>query len=245
MNDVIEMEPMEQTPQRALQVTPEQVSSYDSMMMVAVQSGNLESLDKLMALKERHEANEAKKAFNAAVAAFKSEAITVTKDKDNNQYKSKYTSLGNLVSTVSPYLSKHGLSADWDIDQSQGIKVTCTLSHALGHSKSVSFTAPPDKSGAKNVIQEIKSTITYAKAVTFESVCGLASTDANMDDDGNASRAKQTKAQPKEKLVGPRFDKALASVKAGKYDAKEMRGYYELTTDQDVALSDLEKELAK
>jgi hypothetical protein len=49
------------------------------------------------------------------------------------------------------------------------------------------MTSPPDKAGAKNPIQEIKSAITYAKVCTFESICGLASTDGNLDDDGNGS----------------------------------------------------------
>ena len=128
---------------------------------------------------------EARKAFTAAMAAFKGEAVRVAKDKDNHQYKSKYVSLGNLIDTVTPALSRHGLSAHWEIEQATGICVTCHLTHAAGHSVSVSMTCPPDKSGAKNAIQEIKSAITYAKACTFESVCGLASTDANLDDDGN------------------------------------------------------------
>ena len=44
-----------------------------------------------------------------------------------------------------------------------------------------------DTSGSKNAIQQIKSTITYLKSVTFESIIGLASTDANLDDDGNST----------------------------------------------------------
>jgi hypothetical protein len=47
--------------------------------------------------------------------------------------------------------------------------------------------ARADGSGAKNPIQQIKSTITYLKGVTFESITGLASTDDNVDDDGNAA----------------------------------------------------------
>lgn len=227
-------------PQQAL-------SSYDNMLMIAVQSGNIDTIERMMALKERHEANEARKAFTAAKSAFKGEAVVVVKDKFNSQYKSMYSSLGNLVTTVNPYLSKHGLSADWDIKQSgASITVTAILSHSMGHSERVEFTVPVDKAGAKNDIQAIKSSVTYAKAVTYESVCGMASTDANVDDDGKgSSQPKQEKPAAKEKLVGPRFDQALAAVRAGKYNAAEMRGYYDLTPDQDAALRDVEKETAK
>ena len=225
----------------------QQMSSYDSMLMIAVQGGNIDTIERMMALKERHEANEARKAFTAAKAAFKAEAVIVTKDRFNAQYKSNYSSLGNLVNTVSPFLSKHGLSADWNIQQGGGmITVTCILSHAMGHSESVAFSVPPDKAGAKNDIQAIKSSVTYAKAVTYESVCGMAASDANVDDDANGAAYKApAKAQPKEKIVGPRFDQALAAIRAGKYDAVAMRDYYQLTPDQDAALSDLEKEIAR
>lgn len=220
-------------PQQAL-------NSYDNMLMIAVQSGNIDTIERMMALKERHEANEARKAFTAAKAAFKGEAVKITKDKYNTQFKSWYSSLGNLVSSASPMLSKHGLSADWQIEQKGNeIKVTCILSHELGHSESVPFTVPPDGTGAKNEIQKIKSAITYAKAVTYESVCGLASTDANADDDGNAteknpSEVEKTKALPI--MSAKKFVGALASVKKGEYTVEEIKQWYVLTADQELEL---------
>lgn len=167
---------------------PSAVATPAALVQMAVQNGaSMEQLEKLLALQERWEAGEARKAFTAAMAAFKLEPITIVKDKENKQYNSRYTSLGNLVQTVTPFLSKHGLSADWEIEQEPKLSVTCVLTHALGHSKRVRLDVPPDASGAKNAIQQIKSAITYAKSVTFESACGLASTDANFDDDGNAA----------------------------------------------------------
>lgn len=161
-----------------------------ALIHMAVQRGSdLAMVEKLMDLKDRHDETVARKAFIEAMSAFKAHAISVVKDKTNSQYSSKYVSLGNLVSTVTPFLSQHGLSVHWELDQSSGIKVTCIVRHGMGHSESVSMVCPPDKSGSKNPIQEIKSAITYAKACTFESICGLASTDANLDDDGNHGAA--------------------------------------------------------
>jgi hypothetical protein len=169
---------------------PNHVQTINPMAMLdfAVRQGaDIEKLSKLMDLRERWEKDEARKAFVVAMSQFKSETITVAKDKFNKQYDSKYVSLGQLVGAVTPYLSKYGLSARWDIDQSSGIKVSCIITHVMGHSDAVSMIVPPDKSGAKNPIQEIKSAITYAKACTFESACGLAATDGNVDDDGNGT----------------------------------------------------------
>jgi hypothetical protein len=170
-------------PAREAAVTPMDILQ----MAVSQDTPDIEKLTKLMELQERWEANEARKAFVAAMADFKRSSIRIVKDKDNKQYQSKYVSLGNLVNTVTPFLSDHGLSIRWDIDQSISIRVSCIVTHAMGHSESVSMVCPPDKSGSKNPIQEIKSAITYAKACTFESICGLASTDSNLDDDGGNS----------------------------------------------------------
>ena len=148
-----------------------------------------EDLEKMLVIYERDQETQAKKAYHVAMTAFKAEVPQVSKDKENTQYGSKYTSLNNLVNTVNPILSKHGLSASWDIEQVEKIKVVCSITHILGHSESASMTAKPDTSGSKNEIQQIKSAITYLKSVTFESICGIASTDANLDDDGNSAGA--------------------------------------------------------
>lgn len=161
------------------------------ILEIAVAKGaDIETLTKLMELKERFDAAEARKAYVQAMSDFKKESITITKDKDNKQYGSKYTSIGNLVNTVTPLLSRHGLSAEWTLDQSDGIRVGCTITHALGHSGETKWMkVPADSSGAKNPIQQIKSSVTYAKIATFEMACGLASKEGNMDDDGNGSGA--------------------------------------------------------
>lgn len=186
-DELVEIEP------RSAAVAFAQPASDSQALMRVIETAALrpdfdvQKLQALLAVKREFEADEARKAFVAAKAAFKAEDIVISKDKENKQYDSRYTSLGNLVNTVRPYMSKHGLTADWDQTQTDGLVVTCRLSHKLGHSESSSFKVPPDTSGAKNPIQQIKSAITYARAVTFEAVCGLAATDANIDDDGDGS----------------------------------------------------------
>ena len=159
-----------------------------TMLAEAVHRGmDVATIKDLMQLQKEWEANEARKAYAVALAAFKENPPTVYKDKDNVQYGSKYASIGNLVNTVNVGLSAQGLSAHWDIDQSAGIKVTCILTHRAGHSEKVSMSGPADDSGKKNPLQQIKSTVTYLKIATFEAVAGIASADANQDDDGNGA----------------------------------------------------------
>lgn len=152
---------------------------------------SLADIKEMLALQKEYEGYEAKKAYHEAVARFKENPPEILKDKKNSQFNnSGYTSLGNLLKTVGSALGEYGLSASFEIEQEgELITVSCKLSHRLGHSESVSMSAPPDKSGgnSKNPIQQIKSTITYLRSVTFEAVTGLAATDANLDDDGNTA----------------------------------------------------------
>lgn len=166
---------------------PAAVTPMD-MLNAAVERGDaIEKLSQLMDLHDRWEAAQAKKAYIEAKAAFKANAPTVFKDMENKQYRSMYSSIGNVVNTVNAALSKYELDASWDYDQTEsGIKVTCILTHSQGHSERVSLSGPPDNSGSKNPIQQIKSTTTYLKLATFEAVTGIASKEGNKDDDGNS-----------------------------------------------------------
>jgi len=148
---------------------------------------SIEELERLLVVKERWEANEAKKSYYKAMSQFKANPPVITKDKFNKQYGSRYTSIENLVNTTNPELSKQDLSSRWNIEQNGIIKVTCFITHQQGYSESACVSGPADTSGSKNTIQQIKSTITYLKGITFESICGLASTEANLDDDGQAA----------------------------------------------------------
>lgn len=165
------------------------------MLQIAVEKGtDLDQLQKLMDLHERWEANNARKAFVAAKAAFKSEAPEITKNRhvgfESRRTDSRtdydYAPLDQIAEAVSPILSKHGLSYAWETDQLDGglIRVTCILTHVLGHSERVSLQASPDQSGNKNPIQAIGSTITYLERYTLLAALGMATKE--QDNDGGA-----------------------------------------------------------
>lgn len=174
--------------ERDLPMVQEKHETPAHMLAIAVQR-NMDpgTIKALMDLKDRWEANEARKAYAEALASFKASAPVVLKDKKNAQYESMYAGIGNIVNTMNPALSQHGLSARWDVDQTNGIVVTCILTHRAGHCERVAMKGPPDDSGKKNPLQQIKSTVTYLKIATFEAVTGIAASDTPGDDDGNGS----------------------------------------------------------
>ena len=137
------------------------------LMMEAIAKGlDLAQVEKAMALQERWEANEARKAYHDAMSRFKAEPPEIEKDRHVKFQTSKGTteyrhaSLANVTAKINAALSVHGLSAGWKVAQAdKQITVTCTITHRLGHSESTSLSGSPDDSGSKNPIQAVGSTI--------------------------------------------------------------------------------------
>ncbi len=163
------------------------VSQPDRLLEMAISQGaDMAQLEKFMDLKERHDKNEARKDFTQALSNFKAEGVSIGKDKEVSYSGTFYThaSLGNIISTATPILSRHGFSHRWETNQADGIiTVTCILTHASGHSESTALQCGADVSGKKNPIQAIASTITYLERYTFLAITGLAVQD-QVDDDG-------------------------------------------------------------
>jgi hypothetical protein len=187
---------------RALSVQPSESNALMAMIEKAVSdpSFDVAKLQALLAVKEKWEAQEAKKAFDSALAAFKAEAPEVMKSKavsfGGTSY--KHATLDKASAIIGAALSKHGLSHRWSVSQGDGkIRVTTVLTHVLGHSESVTLESESDKSGSKNGIQAIGSAISYLQRYGLFAVTGVASKD--QDDDGRASG----KPAPAATIPGP------------------------------------------
>lgn len=163
-------------------------NSPADLIRTAVAGGaDLDKLEKLLNLQERYEANEARKSYHVAMAAFKENPPKIEKDKKVSYLQVKYNhaSLANVTEQIGSALSKQGLSASWSTKQNGVIMVTCKITHVKGHSEETTLSAPSDTSGSKNAIQAIGSTITYLERYTLLALTGLATSE--MDDDGKAA----------------------------------------------------------
>jgi hypothetical protein len=157
------------------------------------QDFDIEKIQRLLDVKDRWEAKEAKRAFDAAFSAFKAEAVTILKGRkvtDGPLKGKSYAELHDVVNAVTPALSKHGLSSSWKLtmDEKDWMQVTCYLRHVNGHEESVSMGGPPDAGGAKNAIQARASTKTYLERYTLKAITGLS--EQMDDDDGNGKEQK-------------------------------------------------------
>uniref|UniRef100_A0A6M3ID72 Putative Erf family protein n=1 Tax=viral metagenome TaxID=1070528 RepID=A0A6M3ID72_9ZZZZ len=171
---------------------PEATQPNAVILMAMQKNYSPELVEKMMALQERHEANEARKAYHKAMAAFAENPPDIEKDKKVSYATSKGTTayshaqLGTSAAKIQAALSPHGLHASWrTIQTDENIKVTCRITHELGHFEETTLTAGADDSGSKNSIQAIGSTISYLERYTLFALTGLASKD--MDDDGNGA----------------------------------------------------------
>ena len=176
------------------------VTPMDIIQQAQASGAGIEQMQQLFELQLRWEENEARKAYNEAIAEFKTEEFKIIKDavvdfssgKGRTNY--KHSTLANIVDTVVPLLAKYGLSHSWNTRQDGGrIEVTCRVAHRKGHSESVPLSAGADHTGNKNSIQQIGSTITYLQRYTLVSILGLAAHEH--DDDGAGSRSSNDQSQ--------------------------------------------------
>ena len=162
--------------------------------------GTVAEMRDVLALQREWEAGEAKKAYVAAMADFKKSPPTILKDKhvrfDSKKEGSTTTdywhaTLGNVAEAIIEGLARVGISHSWKPERiGDRVHVSCTLTHAQGHSESIRLDGPLDSSGNKNAIQQMSSTTTYLSRYTLLMITGLAVKDEILPvDDGGAGGA--------------------------------------------------------
>src|SRR5690606_33338216 len=113
-----------------------------AMIAQAVAAGqSLEVIRELKAMAMELSAEEARRAFEAAMSAAKAEIPTITKNRAvdftsaRGRTNYRHEDLGEIARIVGPILSRHGLSYRYEtITEAKTVKVVCVVSHRDGHS---------------------------------------------------------------------------------------------------------------
>lgn len=172
------------------------VASGDPMMeMVSRFIGDpdvsVDKLERMLAMKERIDAQNAKIAFADALSLARADIPPIVKDatvdftsqKGRTHY--KHETLAGIAKTIDPILSQNGLSYRFRTNQDGGrVTVTCIIAHRGGHSEETTLAGAPDQSGNKNNFQAVGSAVTYLQRYTLKAALGLS---AEVDDDGRAA----------------------------------------------------------
>lgn len=152
---------------------------------------DLDKLERMLAMKERMDMQNARISFARALSDARSEIPPIMKDatvdftskKGRTHY--KHETLAGIAKVIDPILSRYGLSYRFRTEQGQGgVKVTCIIAHSEGHSEETSLSGAPDGSGSKNSFQAVGSAVTYLQRYTLKAALGLS---AEVDDDGQAA----------------------------------------------------------
>jgi len=160
------------------------VDGRPDLLAYAIQQGSsIETIEKMMDLKERNDRYESERQFVEAMNKFRSICPTVEKTKKGHN--SKYAGLAESIEQIKDAESECGLSHRWTTgkDTDGLVLVTCIVSHTGGHSESTTLSGDPDTSGSKNSIQAVGSTVSYLQRYTLFATLGIAAGDE--DTDGN------------------------------------------------------------
>lgn len=187
MSNVVSIErPMDMAPAAMTPLTPMAMISH-----AISQGADLSMVQQLMDLRDREDAKQSRRAFDAAMAAAKAEipiiqknrVVDFTSSKGRTHY--RHEDLAEIARTVNPILARHGLSYRFRSSvEGSMVTVTCVVSHRDGYFEENTLSAGRDDSGNKNSIQAVGSALTYLQRMTLKASLGLAASD---DDDGHAT----------------------------------------------------------
>ena len=75
----------------------------------------------------------------------------------------------------------------------EGLNITCKISHAAGHSETRSLFLPLDSQGAKSPVQGVGSTVSYGRRYLLKMILGIV--ERGEDDDGHGGAEPITPSQ--------------------------------------------------
>lgn len=178
-----------------------------------------DAIAKLWEINKELEDRDARKAYIEAFNLFKRNRPAIKKNKHVKAGSAEYdhATLDHLCDVLIPALNAVGISHRYRIEpQGELIYVTCILTHEAGHSEETTLFGMPDKTGSKNSVQAIGSTVTYLQRYTLLAATGLAT--EGQDDDGRGGDVDDLDGRLEE-IKRASDLKALAAIFKVHYDA--------------------------
>ncbi len=149
---------------------------------------DIDVMERLFTLQERWEANQAKKAFDKAMADFQGECPIIEKktkvfDRDGKLLYS-YAKIESIVEQVGPFLTKSGLSYIFKPKETKDGEVTtiCIAKHVDGHSEESEMSIKKGQgTSIQSSSQAVGGDVTFSKRYAFCNVFGIMTGDEDND----------------------------------------------------------------
>lgn len=198
--------------------TTNQNLSVEVLLTQAVKSGvPVETLERLLAMRRELKAEQAKEAYDLAMAKFQGECPTIKKNKAGGTTRSGvvayyYAPLEAIVGQTKKLIQENGFSYAIQTEtKKDGVVATCTAKHIAGHSEKSAMEVPlGTKTDIMSAPQVVAAALTFAKRYAFCNAFGI----LTGDDDIDAKNAK--KLLPRELTVEEVIDVAEKMLKSCK-----------------------------
>lgn len=181
----------------ALTTQPE--GSAVALIREAIASGKSpEYLRELLNVRRDWETDEARKAFNYAIAEFQRRAPIIAKA--DKAYDKAYARLDRIWREIRPLLTELGLSVTWQVCElrDQVCHVEGQLRHKQGHGERLAQDIPmPELIKGQNKAQQMGSASTYARRYALCSALGIVTGE---DDDGHGAGGTLVTAEQAQEL---------------------------------------------
>lgn len=176
--------------------TAREFNPIDLLRAALDRGATMEQLEKFTEIAERWKAAQAREAYAAAMAQAHASPPQIIKNKrvqfstkagDKMDY--RHATHDEVTGKVGAWLAAFGFSHAWRTEQKENlIYVTCTVTHALGHSEAFTMFGSPDTSGLKSALQAVASTTTFLQRYTLLGATGLSSAEMRDADDDAGKR---------------------------------------------------------
>lgn len=222
-----------------------QGNSPADLIRAAVSGGaDLDKLEKLLALQERYEVNEARKIFASSFAHAQANISVVIKKKFNSQTNSKYADLGDIIESAKPIYTAEGFSVifyEGETKTPESVRICADVLHTAGHKETYFYDVPLDGVGIKGNPNMTKihakgSSTSYGQRYLMGMIWNI----PRKDDDGNLAGAVPAEVID-EKQLSQLLDMLNSLNGDPKVNLKSFLAYLKLEKLEDMRKSDYQK----
>lgn len=174
--------------------------SIESLIKDAIKNNTpVETMERLLAMRTQLKNEQAKEEFSKSMSKFQADCPVIKKDKAGGKTNSGvvayyYAPLESIITQVGHLIQLYGFRYNFQtITGEDKVKVTCIVTHELGHSENSDVEVPLGaKTGVMSAPQVTASALTFAKRYAFCNAFGIMTGDE--DNDAQTVRS-QSKSQ--------------------------------------------------